>query len=257
MKTSPFPYVLAVVWFSTLPGFAFSQHAPLDQSAEAVEECGGYAPFAFFHVATNVEGLRLRRRPAKDAPVLAALPKNTRLIWQSEECGDEFEATFNDGIPRKGRWAYVDVWKGGGQYGWVFSGALTLIHIQYDAEFGGGLECLDGRFVTLKPIDSLDFVRRFALSGSKREKIGSSPMPSPDGKYSIRQLTTREDKMAGLEFSIQLSDGAAQKVTLEMIYGNHVRKIAWAAASAKILLEWADEEAGKVYYEMDMPVLNL
>lgn len=225
------------------------------ETTEREQECGGYAPMAFFHVVTNVEGLRLRQGPSKDASVLASLPKNTRLIWHGSQSDEVVETTFDNGIPRKGRWVHVTVWKGSRLSGWVFSGALTLSHMQFDAEFGGSMECLNSSFVHIKSIDSLEFARQYAQSGSKLEKLGNTPLQSPDGQYSLRQLNARQDKMAGLEFSFQQAGRNTGKITFEMVYGNYLRRIAWAKASNTILFEWADEEMGKMYYEMGVPEL--
>lgn len=258
MKTSLLSFFLTGALFLAQPGNTTGQNTPpeepvLTENIETEPECGGYAPMAIFHVVTNVDGLRLRQRPSKDAPVLATFSKNTRLVWYGNECEEVFEATFNDGIPRKGRWVHVKVWKGLGQTGWVFSGAITLSHIMYDAEFGGGLECIGSNFVNIKRIDSLDFIRQFAQSNSKRAKMGNSPLRSPDGQYALRQLNARQDNMAGLEFVFRQAGSTAGKITLEMVYGNHLQNIAWAKESGKILIEWADEEMGKMYYEMSMP----
>ncbi len=252
MKSLMLSRLLARTFLLLLPGLGWSQNTS-QEAPESEPECGGYAPTASFHVVTNVDGLRLRQRPAKDAPVLATLPTNTRLIWHENVSEEVFEATFNDGIPRKGRWVNVTVWKGQGQSGWVFSGALTLRYIQYDAELGGGLECLHSDFANIQRIDSLNFALQFAQSASKRQKMGSDPLGSPDGQYSLRQLNTKQDKMSGLEFTFRHAERSAEKITLEMVYGNHVRSIAWAKDSGKILIEWADEEMGKLYYEMEMP----
>jgi hypothetical protein len=261
MKTSMYTCLLAGALLLGLSGHAIGQNTPPEEPnpaeiTEREQECGGYAPMAFFHVVTNVEGLRLRQGPSKEASVLASLPKNTRLIWHGSESDEVFETTFDDGIPRKGRWVQVTVWKGSRQSGWVFSGALTLSHIQFDAEFGGNMECLNSSFVHIKSIDTLEFVRQFAQSGSKLEKLGNSPLRSPDGQYSLRQLNTRQDKMAGLEFIFQQAGRSSGKITLEMVYGNYLRRVAWAKESNTILFEWADVEMGKMYYEMGMPELK-
>lgn len=259
---NPVSSLLACAVLLCLPNFLTSQNpisTPLptdtthsDTSDYSDNECGGYAPYASYHVVTDVDGLRLRERPSLDAPVLATLPKNTRLIWHGGNCSEEFEVTFNDGIARKGRWVNVSVWKGGGQSGWVFDGAVTLTYVLYDAEFGGGLECLGKKFFDLHPIDSLEFARRFVLSASKREKMGQSVLYSTDGQYGLRQLQAKQDRMAGLEFIFRQTGHVPSKVTLEMVYGNKLRRIAWAKEPGRILIEWEDEE-GIIYYDMGMP----
>lgn len=253
MKTSVLPSLLTGTLLLVLPCLVVSQNTiqeTPEMPTEVEPECGGYAPTASFHVVTTVDGLRLRQGPSKDAPVLATLPKNTRLIRHENISEEVFEATFSDGIPRKGRWVNVTVWKGQGQSGWVFSGALMLSYIQYDAEFGGGLECLNSDLVHIKRIDSLEFARQFAQSTSKRQKMDAKPLHSPDAQYSLRQLNTRQDKMSGLEFSFLKAGRSTGKITLEMVYGNHLRRVAWTNDSSTVLIEWADEEMGKLYYEM-------
>lgn len=261
MKKSIFSILLAGALLSALPNFLFAQNTPLADTTQmealseaSAEECGGYQPYARYHLVTDVDGLRLRQKPSKDETVLATLPKNTRLVFYGTDCRSEImDITFSDGIPRRGRWASVSVWKNGSLSGWVFSGALTLVYVQYDAEFGGGLECLANNFFDVQRIDSTDFEQRFAQSTSKQEKMGQSALASPDGRYGLRNLNPKQDKMAGLEFIFQQTGGNPKKVTLEMVYGNKLRRVAWAKESGKLLIEWKEDEMGIVHYTMGVP----
>ena len=226
-----------------------------DSSYTAYEpECGGYAPMAFFHFMTDVDGLRLRQLPSLDAPVKAVLPKNTRLIWRGNDSDEEFSVTFSDGIPRKGVWCFVSVWKGEGLDGWVFTGALTLTYAMVDAEFEGGLEALNDAFFDVKQLDSLEYAHRLSKAQKILKKPGSGVLLiSPDGLYGVRQLAAK-DRMTGLEFVIFQKDGSQRKITVEDLYGGSAKTIAWAKEPGRILIKWSDKVDGIVYYDFAMPL---
>lgn len=55
------------------PNMLPSQTPAQTDTLMSEQECGGYAPQAYYHFVTDVDGMRLRQKPSLDAPVLEVM----------------------------------------------------------------------------------------------------------------------------------------------------------------------------------------
>jgi len=161
-----------------------------------------------FIFKTVVDGLRLRAAPDPNSRIIAQLPENTCLLYLHEASAEPVEITLRN-EKRSGRWYKVEVLSYEGpledKEGWVFSGALALIHIgpvsdnifikgfsndilkvekTTKSKFEAYRKKYDYKFLRDKPLQQTDTSFVLALGNGKRKKFSTDPCFFPDNRDS-------------------------------------------------------------------------